>query len=87
MRCCFWGPGGDVHVGDDDAGRGGRDELRCRREVDDGDADRETADQLEEFIGKTVRIDGVVPAVCDKMGCWMDLPDEKADAKTGKTLA
>ncbi len=40
----------------------------------------------KDFVGKTVRIDGVVTAVCDKMGCWMDLRDEKADEKTGKTL-
>jgi hypothetical protein len=40
----------------------------------------------KDYVGKTVRIDGVVTAVCDKMGCWMDLRDEKADAKTGKTL-
>jgi hypothetical protein len=40
----------------------------------------------KDYIGKTVRIEGVVTAVCDKMGCWMDLRDEKADEKTGKTL-
>jgi hypothetical protein len=40
----------------------------------------------KEYLGKTVRVDGVVTAVCDKAGCWMDLRDEKADAKAGKTL-
>jgi hypothetical protein len=40
----------------------------------------------KEFMGKTVRVDGVVTAVCDKAGCWMDLRDEKADPKTAKTL-
>jgi hypothetical protein len=38
------------------------------------------------FLGKTVRVDGIVTAVCDKAGCWMDLRDEKADPKTAKTL-
>ncbi len=28
----------------------------------------------------TVRVDGIVTAVCDKAGCWMDLRDEKANA-------
>lgn len=27
------------------------------------------------FVGKTVRIDGVVSAVCEEMGCWMALAD------------
>ena len=40
----------------------------------------------KEFAGKTVRVDGIVTAVCDKAGCWMDLRDEKADAKAAKTL-
>jgi hypothetical protein len=35
----------------------------------------------ERFIGKTIRIDGVVSAVCEEMGCWIalatkDRPDE-----------
>ena len=38
------------------------------------------------FLGKTIRVDGVVTAVCDKAGCWMELGDGKADAKTAKTL-
>lgn len=25
------------------------------------------------FVGKTIRIDGVVTAVCESMGCWMAL--------------
>ena len=25
------------------------------------------------FVGKTIRIDGVVTAVCEEMGCWMAL--------------
>ena len=35
----------------------------------------------KDYTGKTVRVDGVVTAVCDKAGCWMDLRDEKADPK------
>ncbi len=35
-----------------------------------------------DFLGKTVRVDGVVTAVCENMGCWMQLKDEAS----GKTL-
>ncbi|HXT68645.1 MAG TPA: DUF4920 domain-containing protein [Vicinamibacterales bacterium] len=34
----------------------------------------------EKFVGKTIRIDGVVTAVCEEMGCWMAL-GEKAGAE------
>jgi hypothetical protein len=27
----------------------------------------------EKFVGKTIRVDGVVTAVCEDMGCWMAL--------------
>jgi hypothetical protein len=27
----------------------------------------------DKFVGKTIRIDGVVTAVCEEMGCWMAL--------------
>lgn len=35
----------------------------------------------EKFVGKTVRVDGVVTAVCTEMGCWLaigsaDQPDQ-----------
>lgn len=40
----------------------------------------------KDYVGKAVRVDGIVTAVCDKAGCWMDLRDEKADPKTAKTL-
>ena len=29
----------------------------------------------ESFVGKTVRIDGVVTAVCEEMGCWLAIGD------------
>jgi hypothetical protein len=38
------------------------------------------------FIGKTIRVDGIVTAVCDKAGCWMELRDESADPKAAQTL-
>jgi uncharacterized protein DUF4920 len=31
------------------------------------------------FLGKTIRIDGVVTAVCEEMGCWLALTDEKGE--------
>jgi hypothetical protein len=30
----------------------------------------------EEFVGKTIRVDGVATAVCQHMGCWMAVADE-----------
>jgi hypothetical protein len=34
----------------------------------------------QEFVGKTVRVDGVATAVCEAMGCWMAVAPE-GDAK------
>jgi hypothetical protein len=34
-------------------------------------------DTPEKFAGKTIRVDGVVSAVCEAMGCWMALADPK----------
>ncbi len=36
----------------------------------------------EQFVGKTVRLDGVVSAVCQEMGCWMALGDSAESAQT-----
>jgi hypothetical protein len=37
----------------------------------------------EEFVGKTVRIDGVATAVCTQMGCWMAVaPADNAGGPT-----
>jgi hypothetical protein len=34
----------------------------------------------DKFVGKTIRIDGVVTAVCEEMGCWMALGEtDKAE--------
>ena len=29
------------------------------------------------YVGKKVRVDGVVSAVCEEMGCWIELSDPK----------
>ena len=31
----------------------------------------------DKFVGKTIRIDGVVTAVCEEMGCWMALGESE----------
>ena len=38
----------------------------------------------EEFVGKTVRIDGVATAVCEHMGCWLAV--SASDAKDADTI-
>jgi len=40
----------------------------------------------KDYVGKIVRVDGVIVAVCEMAGCWMELRDEKADAATAKTI-
>ena len=36
-----------------------------------------------DYVGKTVRIDGVATAVCTEMGCWMAVaPEGQASGKT-----
>lgn len=30
----------------------------------------------QDFVGKTVRVDGVATAVCEEMGCWMAVAPE-----------
>ena len=37
----------------------------------------------QEYVGKTVRVDGVATAVCQAMGCWMAVSEsDQADAPT-----
>lgn len=36
----------------------------------------------EKFVGKTIRIDGVVTAVCEEMGCWMALGESATSENT-----
>ncbi len=38
--------------------------------------------QPDQYLGKTVRVDGVITAVCEMAGCWMELADAKPGAKT-----
>ncbi len=37
-----------------------------------------------DFVGKTIRIDGVATAICEHMGCWMAVAAE--DNPTGTTV-
>jgi len=32
----------------------------------------------DNFVGKTVRVDGVITAVCKKRGCWMQMTDSES---------
>ena len=36
----------------------------------------------DKFVGKTIRIDGVVTAVCEEMGCWMAIGETDKAEKT-----
>ena len=36
----------------------------------------------DKFVGKTIRIDGVVTAVCEDMGCWMALGESEKSEQT-----
>lgn len=37
----------------------------------------------KDFVGKTIRVDGVATAVCEAMGCWMAVAEsDKKDAPT-----
>ena len=38
----------------------------------------------DQFLGKTVRVDGVGTAVCEMMGCWVAIAE--SDAKDAKTV-
>jgi len=33
----------------------------------------------EKFVGKTIRVDGVVTSVCTEMGCWVAVKDGRTD--------
>lgn len=33
----------------------------------------------ERFVGKTIRVDGVIAAVCQMEGCWVAVKDAKTD--------
>lgn len=36
----------------------------------------------EKFLGRTIRVDGVVAAVCEEMGCWIALATKGSPAET-----
>lgn len=36
----------------------------------------------DKFIGKTIRVDGIVTAVCEEMGCWMAIGETEKSEKT-----
>lgn len=36
----------------------------------------------DDFVGKTIRVDGVATAVCEDMGCWMSIASESDAEKT-----
>ncbi len=38
--------------------------------------------QPDKYLGKTVRVDGVITAVCEMAGCWLELADAKPGART-----
>src|SRR5512133_635063 len=38
--------------------------------------------QSDRYVGKTVRVDGVITAVCEMAGCWMELADATPGART-----
>ncbi len=40
----------------------------------------------KEYVGKAVRVDGVITAVCEMAGCWMEVRDERSDPKAAKTI-
>lgn len=33
----------------------------------------------DKFVGKTIRVDGVVSSVCTEMGCWVAVKDARTD--------
>jgi hypothetical protein len=41
-------------------------------------------DKPQDFVGKTVRVDGVATEICQHMGCWMALAAE--DSASGGTV-
>jgi hypothetical protein len=40
----------------------------------------------KDYVGKSVRVDGVITAVCEMAGCWMEVRDESADPKVAKAI-
>ena len=41
----------------------------------------------QDYVGKTIRVDGVATAVCQSMGCWMAVAEsDKIDAPTVRLM-
>ena len=38
-------------------------------------------DHPDEFLGKTIKVEGLINGVCEKRGCWMTLASKTADFK------
>jgi hypothetical protein len=36
----------------------------------------------QDYLGKTIRVDGIVTGVCSEMGCWMALGDDEKGTRT-----
>jgi hypothetical protein len=52
-------------------------------ELKDATSIKALYDAPDKFVGKTIRVDGIVTAVCEEMGCWMALG---ADAKAEQVV-
>lgn len=35
-------------------------------------------ENADDYVGKTVRVDGIITAVCKKRGCWMQVTDKES---------
>lgn len=44
------------------------------------------AKQPERYVGKTVRLEGTVKAVCQGMGCWVEVADGRGASFLAKSL-
>src|SRR5262245_40536281 len=53
------------------------EELRLGKPLDapDSTSIHQLLARPDDFVGKTVRVEGTIADVCQMMGCWMDLKD------------
>jgi hypothetical protein len=47
--------------------------------IEDATAIAALVERPQDYVGKTIRIDGVATAVCEAMGCWMAVAPEGRD--------
>ena len=64
---------------------GGETRLGTGVTLQDSTPIKSLLEQPATYVGKTIRIDGVVTAVCQEMGCWMAL-GESAQAENSVRL-